>query len=78
MENLSLELIIIGVGILVFGFVLKQLLAIQGLLGSMGRITDSMINRCDRMIKTIGSVGSGQINANRKAAIKQLKKKGRS
>ena len=78
MENLSLELIIIGVGILVFGFVLKQLLAIQGILGSMGRTTDSMIQRCDRMIKTIGSVGSGQINANRKAAIKQLKKKGRS
>jgi hypothetical protein len=44
----------------------------------MGRITDSMIDRCDRMIKTIDSVGSGQINANRKAAIKQLKKKGRS
>ena len=78
MENLSTELILFAVATVAFGFVLKQLLAIQGLLGSMGRTTDSMINRCDRMIKTIGSVGSGQINANRKAAIKQLKKKGRS
>jgi hypothetical protein len=78
MENLSAELILFAVAMVAFGFVLRQLLAIRGILGSMGRITDSMIHRCNRMIKTIGSVGSRQINANRKAAIKQLKKKGRS
>ena len=78
MENLSTELILFAVATVAFGFVLKQLLAIQGLLGSMGRITDSMINRCDRMIKNIDSVGSKAIKDNRKVAIKQLKKKGRS
>ena len=78
MENLSTELILFAVATVAFGFVLKQLLAIQGLLGSMGRTTDSMINRCDRMIKNIDSVGSKAIKDNRKVAIKQLKKKGRS
>ena len=78
MENLSAELILFAVATVAFGFVLRQLLAIQGILGSMGRITDSMIHRCDRMIKNIDSVGSRQIKANRKAAIKQLRKKGRS
>ena len=78
MENLSAELILFGLAMVAFGFVLKQLLAIRGILGSMGRITDSMIHRCDRMIKNIDSVGSKAIKANRKAAIKQFKKKGRS
>ena len=78
MENLSTELILFAVATVAFGFVLKQLLSIRGILGSMGRTTDSMINRCDRMIKNIDSVGSKAIKANRKVAIKQLKKKGRS
>jgi len=77
MENLSTELILFAVATVAFGFVLKQLLDIQGILGSMGRTTDRMIDRCDRMIKTIDSVGSKAIKDNRKAAIKQFKKKGR-
>jgi hypothetical protein len=67
--------IIVVISMVAFGFVLKQLLDVRDILGSMGRTTDSMIQRCDRMIKNIDSVGSKAIKANRKAAIKQLKKK---